>query len=165
MMEANKVQKGVVVGIEYVLRLDDGEILDETTAGEPLLYLHGAENIVPGLEQALDGMAMNDQKDVTVAPEGGYGIHDPEDVDDVPRSMFPEDVELEAGLMISLQDDAGNIFDATIIDLNDEDVTLDFNHPLAGETLHFAVTIVDLRPATPEELAHGHPHFPGMHVH
>ncbi len=164
-MEATKVQKGIVVSIEYVLRLDDGEILDETTADEPLLYLHGADNIVPGLEQALEGMAVNEQKNVSIQPDGGYGDYDEDDVDVVPRSMFPEDVELEEGLMITLQDDDGNVFEATIVELTEQDVTLDFNHPLAGETLHFAVTVVDLRPATPEELAHGHPHFPGMHVH
>ncbi|MFC1960753.1 peptidylprolyl isomerase, partial [Chloroflexota bacterium] len=147
-MEANKVQKGVVVSIEYILKLDDGEMLDETS-GDPLLYLHGADNIVPGLEQALEGMALHEQKNVTVKPDGGYGVHDPEDIDTVPRSVFPPEVELDEGVMITLQDEEGNIFDATVLEVTEEDVTMDFNHPLAGETLHFAVTIVGLRPATP----------------
>ena len=133
--------------------------------GDPLYYLHGAENIVPGLEKALVGLAVNESKTVKVTPEEGYGEYDEEATEEMERDMFPEDMELEPGLMLTLEDDEGNLMDAVITDIADEIVTLDFNHPLAGETLFFEVKIVEIREATPEEREHGHPHEPGMHHH
>ncbi|NPV67626.1 MAG: peptidylprolyl isomerase [Anaerolineae bacterium] len=164
-MAPNKIQDGLVVSVQYTLKLDDGEIIDESTADDPLLYLHGADNIIPGLERALTGMAVNETKHVTVAPADAYGEYDEDALESFPLGFFPEDLELEPGLMLDMSDENGNLFEATIVDVNDDEVLVDFNHPLAGETLHFDVKVLALREATPEELAHGHPHLPGMHAH
>ena len=164
-MAPTKVQNGLVVGIVYKVKLEDGEVVDESEPGDPLYYLHGAENIVPGLEKALVGLAVNESKTVKVTPEEGYGEYDEEATEELERDMFPADMELEPGLMLTLEDDEGNLMDAVITDIADEIVTLDFNHPLAGETLFFEVKVVEIREATPEEREHGHPHMPGMHHH
>lgn len=159
-----KIADGVVVSLEYALHLGDGEIIDRSSAEEPLLYLHGAQNIIPGLEQELTGLAVGDSKSVVVPPEGAYGTYDKDDVEAMDRAMFPPDLELAPGLMLSMRDDKGRIYEATVKEVSDTQVTLDFNHPLAGETLHFDVKVADLRHATEEELAHGHVHAPG-HQH
>ncbi len=163
-MASNKVQDGVVVSVEYVLKLEDGEIVEETTAGDPLVYLHGANNIIPGLEDALTGMALDERKHVVVQPEDAYGDYDPDDIEVVERSMFGADTELEVDDLVTLEDEDGEEYEAIVADVTGNEVTLDFNHPLAGETLHFDLKIVGLREATPDELSHGHPHLPG-HVH
>ncbi len=163
-MAPNKVQDGVVVSVEYVLKLEDGEIVEETTAGDPLVYLHGANNIIPGLEDALTGMALDERKHVVVQPEDAYGDYDPDDIEVVERSMFGADTELEVDDLVTLEDEDGEEYEAIVADVTGNEVTLDFNHPLAGETLHFDLKIVGLREATPDELSHGHPHLPG-HVH
>jgi FKBP-type peptidyl-prolyl cis-trans isomerase SlyD len=164
-MAPQTVQNGVIVSLDYVLKLDNGEVVDQSPDGDPLVYLHGAQNIIPGLENALTGMAVNESKTVNVKPEDGYGDYDPEGTEVVERAFFGDDVELSPGVVLTLRDVEGNIFDAVVTELDDANVTLDFNHPLAGETLHFAVKVVELRDATPEELDHGHPHVPGMHAH
>ena len=164
-MAPTKVQNGLVIGITYKVKLEDGEVVDESEPGDPLFYLHGAENIVPGLENALTGMGLNESKTVKVTPEEGYGEYDEDATEEVERSMFPSEMELEPGLMLTLEDNQGNLMDAVVTDVADELVTLDFNHPLAGETLFFEVKIVEIRDATQEELEHGHPHMPGMHHH
>jgi FKBP-type peptidyl-prolyl cis-trans isomerase SlyD len=163
-MTPNTVQDGLVVSIHYTLTLDDGEVVDESTADDPLLYLHGADNIIPGLEKALTGMAVNDSKRVTVSPEDGYGEYDEEAVEALPRNLFPDDMELEPGIVLGLRDEDGNVFDAVVVEELEEEVVLDFNHPLAGENLHFDVKVVSIRQPTAEELDHGHPHMPG-HEH
>lgn len=160
-MAPNKVENGLVVGIQYTLKLDDGELVDESVAGEPLLYLHGANNIIPGLEQALTGLAVGDKKSVTVKPDDGYGEYEDEAVETLPRAAFPDDVELEEGLVLAVRDETGEVYEAIVAEFDDNEVTLDFNHPLAGETLNFDVEIVEIREATAEELDHGHPHFEG----
>lgn len=152
------IGNGKVVSLSYTLRLDNGEIVDYTEAGEPLEYLHGAENIVPGLEKALEGLKVGDTRDVDVSPEEGYGEYSSEEVEVVERSQFPADLPLEVGLALELYDDEGDSMEAYVREVGDQHVTLDFNHPLAGETLHFAVEVLAIRPATEEELDHGHPH-------
>jgi FKBP-type peptidyl-prolyl cis-trans isomerase SlyD len=164
-MAPTTVKDGLVISLEYVLKLDDGQIVDESPADEPLLYLHGAENIIPGLEKELTGMAINDTKQVVVTPEDGYGDYEDEAIEVIDRGLFPPDVELEEGLMLTMRDEEGNMMDATVVELDENEVTLDFNHPLAGETLVFDVKIVGIREATDEERDHGHPHVPGMHHH
>jgi len=164
-MAPTKVQNGLVIGLDYRLKLDDGEVVDESEAGDPLYYLHGADNIIPGLEKALTGMGLNESKTVKVKPEEGYGEYDDEAVDEVERSIFPDDIELEPGLMLTLEDDEGEMMDAIVTEVNGDKVTLDFNHPLAGETLYFEVKVVEIREATAEERQHGHPHMPGGHEH
>lgn len=164
-MAPTTVKNGVVVSIEYAVRLADGTMVDEAGAGDPLEYLHGADNLIPGLEKALTGMAVGQQKQVVVQPGEAYGEYDEDDVEEVERSLFPPDLDLTIGAVLSLRDGAGNVFEAQVIELHDDSVTLDFNHPLAGEVLHFDVKVVGLRDATPEELAHGHVHNMGGHPH
>jgi FKBP-type peptidyl-prolyl cis-trans isomerase SlyD len=165
MSEQLKIKDGVVVSLEYILRLDDGEIID-ASEGEALEYLHGQGEIIPGLEKALVGLTVGDSKKVTVGPDQAYGDVNMEAFEIVPRSMFPDDLELEEGLELSLRDaETNEPFDATIAEVRENEVMLDFNHPLAGETLHFEISIPALRLATEEELAHGHAHGPDGHNH
>ena len=152
------VQDGMVVSLEYSLRLDGGEVIDSSADGEPLLFLQGAGQIITGLEQALYGIAVGDEKQVTVAPADGYGEMDPQGVQFFPASNFPDDMELEVGMALQAQDNSGHVYTVYVSEVQEDGVMLDFNHPLAGETLHFQAKIADLRPATDEELAHGHVH-------
>lgn len=159
------VGDGLVVSLAYQLRLDDGEEIDAAAATDPLVYLHGAGNIIPGLERELDGMRVGDSKRVTVSPEDGYGDMDPDAFELMPYDVFPKDLELEEGLEMRLVDNAtGQQIQAYVSELREEGVLLDLNHPLAGETLFFDVEVVGLRAATPEEQAHGHAHTHG-HTH
>ena len=164
MSEQLKIKEGMVVSLEYTLRLDDEEIVDSSEGDEPLEYLHGYGQIIPGLEKALAGLTVGDSKTVVVPPTEAYGEINMEAFEIVPRSMFPDDLELEEGLELSLRDaETNEPFDASIAEIRETEVMLDFNHPLAGETLHFKVRIPAMRPATEEELAHGHAH--GEHGH
>jgi len=152
------VADDLVVSLDYTLRLDDGQVLDESSEDEALKFLQGQNQIIPGLERALYGMAIGEEKDVVVAPADGYGETDPEAYQLVPHDVFPADINLTEGMGLHLHDEEGNPLEAFVADIADEGVLLDFNHPLAGETLHFHVKVVNLRPATREELAHGHVH-------
>lgn len=159
------VAENKVVTIHYTLTDDDGEELDSSRGGEPLEYLQGAENIVPGLENALLGKNVGDKLTVVVEPEDGYGERDEEAIQHVPRDKFPAKAKLSAGMPIHAQTEDGETVQAWIVDVKPNQVTVDFNHPLAGERLHFAVEIVSVREATAEELEHGHPHGPDGHHH
>ncbi len=160
-----KVEDDVVVSIEYTLRLEDGDVIDSSEGREPLAYIQGKGQIVRGLERELYGMNVGDEKAVTVAPQEGYGQYDDERLQRVPRDSFPSDMELEEGLNVRMRDvSSGQLLDAYIEEVEDEAVTLDFNHPLAGETLFFDVKVVSLREASSDELDHGHAHD-GNHGH
>ncbi|MFN7131807.1 MAG: peptidylprolyl isomerase [Myxococcales bacterium] len=159
-----KIAKDTVVTLEYRLTLPDGELVDEGGAEDPLVYLHGYEEIVPGLEKALEGKSAGDTLKVVVPPEEGYGEHDPEGVEEVPRASLPAELELEVGGVLTAHDDEDNEIEFHIVGIEGDKVTVDSNHPMAGKTLHFEVTIRDVRAATPEELEHGHAHEPG-HEH
>ncbi|MFN2137384.1 MAG: peptidylprolyl isomerase, partial [Candidatus Promineifilaceae bacterium] len=125
----------------------------------------GHSNIIPGLESQLYGMSVGDKKEVTVAPEDAYGEFDPDRQDTIPRDILPADYEPVPGDPLQLRDTQSNeVFEVYVVEVDDDEVVVDFNHPLAGQTLNFAVEIVDVRPATTEELAHGHVHTPG-HSH
>lgn len=153
------VQDDAIVTINYTLRLDDGEVIDTSEGRDPLQYIQGKGQIVPGLERELYGMNVGDEKAVTVSAEEGYGDYDEERLQRVPLETFPDDMELEEGMSVRMRDvNSGQLFDAYIDDVDGEAVTLDFNHPLAGETLHFDIKIVEVREATPDELSHGHVH-------
>ncbi|HRQ38122.1 MAG TPA: peptidylprolyl isomerase [Chloroflexota bacterium] len=157
------VTDGIVVSLDYTLRLDDGEIIDASEQ-EPLQYLQGHNQIIPGLERALAGMKVGDSKEVIVPAADAYGEEDEDAYQLVERDIFPSDMELEEGMQLRMRDaHSGEAVDVVIAEVNESNVLLDFNHPLAGEELHFQVKVVDLRPATPEELAHGHAH--GAHDH
>jgi FKBP-type peptidyl-prolyl cis-trans isomerase SlyD len=157
-----QVADNVVVSMDYVLTVDGKEI-DSSEEEGPLAYLQGAANIIPGLERELEGMRIGESKKVTVAPEDGYGIPDPQGIMDVPMSEFPEEIPLEVGIELELTDVDGVEVFATIIEVGEDTVKLDNNHPLAGKTLHFEVTIVDLRQASKEEIEHGHAHYGNGH--
>lgn len=154
-----------VVLIDYTLKNSQGEMIDSSEGAEPLVYLHGAENIVPGLERELEGKKSGDSLNVVVKPEDGYGIHNEALIGAVPRDMFESDMDIEVGMSFQAETDQG-IQMVSIVGLNDEEVTVDGNHPLAGETLHFDVTVCEVRDATEEELEHGHVHSEGCdHQH
>jgi len=157
------VGRDKVVSIEYTLRDDKGEMLDSSEGGDPLVYLHGHGNIVPGLESALEGKPEGHAAKVVVPPEQGYGETDPELVFTEPRSSF--DFEVEVGQMLEAKDEDGEAYEYAVTAVTTEGVTLDGNHPLAGMTLHFDVKVVGVRPATAEELSHGHVHGHGDHHH
>lgn len=151
------VADDVVVSIDYTLTVD-GEVVDSTEGDAPLNFLQGHQNIIPGLERELAGMKVGDSKKVTVTPAEAYGEVDPENIIDVPRDEFPSEIPLEPGTELEVKNADGEVLSATINEVNGDTVKLDFNHPLAGKSLSFDVTIVDLRTATEEELAHGHAH-------
>jgi FKBP-type peptidyl-prolyl cis-trans isomerase SlyD len=158
------VADGLVVSLDYTLRLDDGQVIDTTTDGDPLQFLQGGQQIIPSLENALYGMAVGDEKDVELAPNEGYGHRNPDAVELVPPDAFPADLELTEGMGLQLRDPSGREVVAYVAEIRPEAVVLDLNHPLAGEKLFFEVKIADLRPASSEELDHGHAHGAG-HEH
>lgn len=160
-----KVGKDRIVALEYKLHLGDGEVIDESEPGQPLSYLHGGGQIVPGLEGALEGMGVGDAKKVVVSPAQGYGEHESAGLQEVPRAMFPPDAELRPGMRLAAQTDGGEVIPIGIREVKGETVLVDLNHPLAGKTLHFDVTVRDVRAATEEELSHGHAHGPDGHDH
>ena len=153
-----------VVSIDYTLTNEDGQVLDTSEGRQPLAYLHGAGNIIPGLEQALTGQEAGAELAVEVAPKDGYGEHDPSLIQPVPRSNFPDGVDVPVGAQFQAQTPNGPRM-VTVVEANDQTVTVDGNHPLAGQPLKFQVKIVEVRDATAEEKQHGHVHGPGGHNH
>lgn len=153
------VADNLVVSMEYILRTGEDKEISRALSDDPLRYLHGYSNIIPGLETELTGLKVGDEKDVIVLPESGYGDRDPDLVIEYPRDNFPESLELVVGESIVMKDTKkGETHTAQIVKHNDDNVILDFNHPLAGEKLYFHVKIANLREATSEELSHGHVH-------
>lgn len=161
-MTATTVTDGQVVSMEYTLRVD-GKVVDTSEGSEPLEYLHGAANIIPGLEREMDGMAVGESKTVVILPSDGYGEMDEEAFIEVPRSEFPEDMPLKPGLEMELAGPEGQPMYARVESIEGETVVLNMNHPLAGKELHFDVKVTNLRDATDEEMDHGHAH--GAHHH
>jgi len=157
------VKDGAVVSLSYTLKLANGDVVDYSEADDPLEYLHGAENIIPGLEQQLVGLKVGDEKNVELAPTEGYGVYDPEDVEVVERKELPKDLQLKLGMVLAISDEDGGLSEAFVREITPNEVKLDFNHPLAGQRLFFKVKVLGVREATEEELAHGHPH--GEHGH
>lgn len=153
-----------VVSFHYTLRNADGEILDSSREGEPLAYLHGAGNVVPGLEKAMAGHSVGDTLDVTVEPDEGYGAHRDELLQTVSRAAFQGVADISPGMQFQSSGPHGTTL-VTVVAVNDDEVTVDANHPLAGQTLHFDVEVTDVREATGEERAHGHVHAPGAPHH
>jgi FKBP-type peptidyl-prolyl cis-trans isomerase SlyD len=159
------ISNGSVVGIDYSLHLGDGEVVDASSPGEPLTYLHGEGQIVPGLENALTGLAVGDRKQVVVDPAEGYGPHDPAGIQEVPRRAFPPNFEPKPGMELTAEGPRGEPVPFVVREVRPETVLIDLNHPLAGKTLHFDVTVREIRDATDEEKAHGHAHGPHGHGH
>ncbi|HEY0915586.1 MAG TPA: peptidylprolyl isomerase [Solimonas sp.] len=153
-----------VVSMHYTLTNNKGEVLDSSQGGDPLTYLHGSGNIIPGLEKALTGKQVGDKLQVTVEPAEGYGVHDEALVQQVPKRAFQGVPNIEPGMTFHAQSSQGPMR-VTVTAVQGDMVTVDGNHPLAGETLNFDVEITEVRAATLEEIAHGHVHGPGGHHH
>ncbi len=153
-----------VVSMHYTLTNEQGEKLDSSRGHEPLAYIHGTGNIIPGLEKALEGKQAGDKLNVRVAPEDGYGLRDDALIQAVPRRMFKGMGDLKVGMRLHAQSDHGQRV-VRITHLAGDMVTVDGNHELAGQALNFDVEITDVRDATEEEMEHGHVHGPGGHHH
>ncbi len=161
-----KVEKGNVISVDYELHLGDGKVVDASEPGKPLSYIHGEGQIVPGLERALEGLDVGEARKVVVEPDDGYGPHDARGVQEVPRNAFPAELVPQVGMELTAQGPQGEAVPFVIKEVRPETVVIDLNHPLAGETLHFAVTVRGVRAATAEELEHGHVHGDdGHHQH
>ena len=159
-----QIANNKVVSIHYKLTNDAGDILDSSEGQEPLAYLHGLGNIIPGLENALSGRALGDKFSVTVAPADGYGERDNEMVQSVPKSAFQGVDQILPGMQFQAQSPDGMQL-VTVVEVDGDEVILDGNHPMAGITLTFDVEVTEIRDATTEELEHGHVHGPGGHHH
>ena len=147
-----------VVSIHYTLTNDAGETLDTSDGREPLVYLHGAQNIIPGLENELTGKSVGDSFDVTIQPENAYGTVNPELVQTVPHSAFEGVEKVEPGMQFQARGDDGETQVITVTEVADSSVTVDGNHPLAGQVLNFSIRVEKVREATEDEIAHGHLH-------
>ncbi len=158
------IQANAVVSIDYTLKNDAGNVLDQSTPDAPLSYLHGHNNLISGLESALEGKLQGDQVTAVIPPEEAYGVYNESLIEAVPRQMFQGVDNIEPGMQFQAQTAQG-VQVVTVTEVNDETVTIDGNHALAGETLHFDVTIKEVREASAEELSHGHAHGPGGHHH
>ena len=150
-MSLDSVQKDTVVSMEYTLQVENEEI-DSSKGQDPLQFLVGHGNIISGLEREMIGMKVGESKNVVIAPADGYGEFDEEAYMNVPRSEFPKDMDVEEGLELTVRDDQGQARYARVDTIDGDVVTLNFNHPLAGDELHFNVKVVDLREPTAEEL-------------
>ena len=159
-----KIEDNKVVQMHYHLADEKGNVLDSSQGREALSYIHGAGNIIIGLEKQLHGKVAGDKVNAVVSPAEGYGERDDSLVQVVPKNGFQGDEELKVGMQVQVGTQQGNAV-ATVAKIEGEDVTLDVNHPLAGVTLTFDVEVVEVRDATKEELDHGHVHGPGGHHH
>jgi FKBP-type peptidyl-prolyl cis-trans isomerase SlyD len=156
------VADDVVVTMEYTVKVD-GEVVDSSDDHEPIEFLQGHSQVISGLEKQLYGMAVGDSKSFAVAPGEGYGERDADAIADIPRGEFPDEIPLEPGVELQMEDEDGDVMNAVIVSAGEKTIRLDFNHPLAGKELHFSVQVIGLRQATAEELEHGHAHSEGHH--
>jgi FKBP-type peptidyl-prolyl cis-trans isomerase SlyD len=159
-----QIAADTVVLIHYTLKDDEGKVIDSSAGGDPLAYIQGHGNLVPGLEKALEGKSAGDRIEVTLPPSEGYGTRSEELVQRVPKRQLQGSGDIRKGMQFRAQTDEGlRVF--TVTALVGDMVTLDGNHPLADQTLHFNVEVTEVRAATEEELEHGHVHGPGGHHH
>lgn len=154
-----------VVTIDYTLRNDAGEVIDSSDGAEPLVYLHGAGNIIAGLENALTGKQVDDELEISIEPEDAYGEYSAELISTLGRDMFEGVEELQVGMQFHASAPDGGMQIVTIREIEGDDVIIDGNHPLAGQQLNFKVKVVGVRAASEEEVAHGHVHGEGGHQH
>ena len=148
-MEATR---GAVVTLSYTLRDDEGQVIESTE--KPFAYLHGFGKIIPGLEKALEGAEPGHQQEVVVEPAEAYGEPDPKAIVTLPSESIPEDMDLKPGMKVVGEAPSGPV-DLTVLEVNEDSVVVDANHPLAGKTLHFDLEVVDVRAPSDEELAQG----------
>jgi FKBP-type peptidyl-prolyl cis-trans isomerase SlyD len=157
------VGRGCVVRLHYTLRDETGATLESSRGREPLTYLHGSGQLITGLERRIEGASEGHAVTITVPPEEGYGVHDPHGVVRADRATFPDDMELSPGVEVQADTPDGPL-SFVVVAVEGDEIVLDANHPMAGKTLTFDVEVVDVRAATPEEIAHGHAHGPGGHA-
>ncbi len=152
-----------VAAIHYTLRDNNGKVLDSSEGKDPLYYLHGFGNLIPGMEEGLEGKAVGDKFEIKVSPEKGYGVRNDAAVQAVPREAFGDAV-VNVGMQFRAGNENGQYI-VTVVEVGEETVTVDGNHPLAGVELHFNVEVMEVRDASAEEIAHGHVHGPHGHNH
>lgn len=160
--ETQRVASGMVVSIAYVLTVDHEQVAS-ADASEPLEYLHGAQEILPGLEEALEGRRIGDKFSVTLPPDKAYGDYDEENIEELDREDMPDTDEFEVGMVVDVEDEDGYNYLAYIKEITGDTIVLDFNPPLAGKTLSYDVEVLAVRPASDDEVAHGHAHGPHSH--
>lgn len=154
-----QVQKDCVVSMDYKLTLDSGDVVDSSeNHNRPLVFLVGHNQIIPGLENSLLGMVVDDKKSIIVPPEEGYGLRNENLLQTVPRSKLPPEIEIYEGQILTGKNDKGQNIEVRVKTFDEKQVNLDLNHPLAGKNLNFDVEIKNVRTATSEELEHGHVH-------
>ncbi|MEM7181490.1 MAG: peptidylprolyl isomerase [Spirochaetota bacterium] len=154
-----QIQRNKVVKIDYTLKDDDGNVIDTSEGREPLAYLQGHQNIIAGLEAALEGKTVGDAFDVKVAPEDGYGVYNEEMKQTLDKDKFSGVDKIEVGMQFKVQSQNG-VQIVTVVDVKNSEVTIDANHPLAGRNLNFSVEVREIRDATSEELSHGQVNAP-----
>ena len=154
-----------VVTMNFTLKDDSGNVLDSTKENYPFSFISGANQVLPKLEEKIGEMIIGSKKDLVLAPEDGYGVYQQDAVRTIKKSEFPEDIELDKGMGFIAKSPQGKDVQFFIKEIEGENITVDFNHPLAGKTLHFDLELLNLRDATAEELNHGHVHGPDGHPH
>ena len=159
-----QIKKNTVASLNYVLKDDEDNVLDQSDSGN-FAYLVGTGQIIPGLENAVEGKQAGDQLNVSIMAVDAYGERTLEKIQRVPQTMFPQDVDIKPGMQFEAQASDENVSIATVDSIDGDVVVVDHNHPLAGKNLHFEVEVVDVREASAEELEHGHVHGPGGHHH
>jgi FKBP-type peptidyl-prolyl cis-trans isomerase SlyD len=159
-----QLTKDKVATVNYTLKNKEGEVIDESNDGS-FVYLHGARNIIPGLENALEGKEAGDKTSVVIEPEDAYGERSLEQIQRVPISMFPDDAEIQEGMQFEAASPDGAPVIVTVTAIDGGEVVVDGNHPLAGVQLHFDIEVIEVRDASEEELEHGHVHGPNGHHH
>ncbi len=153
-----QISKHKVAAIHYTLRDDAGNVLDSSQGSDPLYYLHGEGHLIPGMEEGLEGKIKGDKTKIDVGPEKGYGLRNPQLIEEVPKKAFGSQ-KIEVGMQFETNE--GELI--TVTKVGPDSITVDANHPLADQNLHFDVEVLDVRDATADELAHGHVHGPGGH--
>jgi FKBP-type peptidyl-prolyl cis-trans isomerase SlyD len=156
------IDKNNVVSFHYTLKNGQGEVIESSADQDPLEYLHGHRNIIPGLERELTGKSVGEKFTATIKPENAYGNYDEGLLQTLSRDEFEGVDQLQIGMQFEVEDDDG-IGLVTVTEINDDEVTIDGNHPLAGEILQFDIEVLEIRDATSEELTHGHAHNPDGH--
>lgn len=159
-----KITSNKVASIHYTLKNKSGELIDSSEGKTPLAYIHGMGSLIPGMEQGLEGKAAGDKLSLVIAPEDAYGISDESLIIVVPLSNFADQDRVKPGMQFTARSNEGSR-GAVVLKVEGDNVTVDFNHPLAGVELHFSVEVMDVRDATKEELEHGHIHGEGCCGH
>jgi FKBP-type peptidyl-prolyl cis-trans isomerase SlyD len=167
-----QITKNTVVSLSYILKRDNatGEIIEETKAGDPLVFLYGSGHMLPKFEEHLSTLKTGDDFEFTLSSDDAYGEMDQDAIIDLEKSIFMVDGKIDnemlsIGNVIPMRDDQGHMLQGIVVSITDDSVRMDFNHPMAGNTLHFTGKVIEVRIATAEELSHGHVHGAGGHHH